>query len=301
LIENERNKKVIENKITENNNLIDENDNNNITKNNTQNIKHPTNSIVEDLLKKKSNMREKEFNKHKFDSIKLSLILGLFCWLIIGVLAKNILLGAGITIIVTLVLFLLLLQIPLAKRKKYAKEIESELPLFLTKLASEIKLGKNFNQAILSAANEESKVSSEFKLIVKDMNKGASFQEALERMNQRIDSKNIKRACSNLSNLHNNGKKDISGIKKLAQELLLKQRIESKEFSGKMVVYALVFIAISAIVPAMFMSFTLIGSYFMKLSFTPSQIFLISIVLFPLMDASVLFLINSKTPLFLKG
>lgn len=258
-------------------------------------------SFVEEILKKKSNMREKEFNKHKFESIKISLILGLFLWLIIGVMAKNILLGAGIAIIATLIVFLLLLQLPLAKRKQYAKKIESDLPLFLTKLASEINLKKSFNQAILSAANDNGAVSSEFKLIVKDMNKGASFQEALENMNQRIDSKHIKRACSNLSNLHNNGKKDVSGIKKLAEELLLKQRIESKEFSGKMAVYALVFIAVSAIIPAMFMSFTLIGSYFMKLSFTPNQIFLISIILFPLMDGAVLFLINSKTPLFLKG
>ena len=280
---------------------MNENNKNKKIEENFKNEKEKNKSFVEDLLKKKSNMREKEFDKHKFESIKISLILGLFCWLIIGVLAKNILLGAGIAIITTLLLFLLLLQLPLMKRKKYAKKIESELPLFLTKLASEIKLGKSFNQAIISAANENSAVDNEFKLIVKDMNKGASFQEALELMNKRIDSQQVKRACSNLSNLHNNGKKDVNGIKKLAQELLLKQRIESKEFSGKMAVYALVFIAVSAIVPAMFMSFTLIGSYFMKLSFTPNQIFLISIVLFPLMDGCVLVLINSKTPLFLKG
>lgn len=263
--------------------------------------KQKNKSFTEDLIKKKTNMREKEFNIHKFESIKISSIIGLFCWLVIGVITKNILLGAGIALIATLLIFLLLLQLPISKRKHYAKKIESELPLFLTKLASEIKLGKSFNQAIISAANENSAVDNEFRLIVRDMNKGASFEEALEGMNKRIDSQQIKRACSNLSNLHNNGKKDVNGIKKLAQELLLKQRIESKEFSGKMAVYALVFIAVSAIVPAMFMSFTLIGSYFMKLSFTPNQIFLISIVLFPLMDGCVLVLINSKTPLFLKG
>ena len=266
-----------------------------------ESVQKENKSIVEKIVQKKSNMRDKEFNKHKFESIKISLIIGLFFWLIIGLLLKNILLGAGISIIITLILFLFLLQYPLAKRKQYAKKIESELPLFLTKLTCEIKLGKTFNQAILSAANEDSEVSKEFRMVIKDMNKGASFENALERLNQRIDSKNIKRTCSNLTNLHNSGKKEISGIKKLAEELLLKQRIESKEFSGKMVVYALVFIAISAIVPAMFLSFTLIGSYFMKLSFSPEQIFLISVLLFPLMDGIILTTINSKTPLFLKG
>ena len=67
-----------------------------------------------------------------------------------------------------------------------------------------------------------------------------------------------------------------------------------------MVVYALVFIAVSAIVPAMFLSFVLIGSYFMKLSFTAVHVLVISTLIFPIIDAGVLMAINSKTPLFLK-
>ncbi len=89
------------------------------------------------------------------------------------------------------------------------------------------------------------------------------------------------------------------GLKRLTEELYLKQRIESKEFSSKMVVYSLIFIAISAIVPAMFQSFILIGSYFMKITLSSFQIFIIIIILFPLIDIIILFVINSKTPLFL--
>jgi flagellar protein FlaJ len=206
----------------------------------------------------------------------------------------------GICILLTLLIFILILQIPYSKRKHHSKIIENQLPLFLAKLALEIRLKKSFNQAIVSASKDKTLIAEEFNLIIKDINKGASFQEALFEMNKRVDSKSLKRALSNLSNLHITGKKDAEGLTKLSSELLLKQRIESKEFSGKMTVYSLLFIAVSAIVPAMFLSFILIGSYFMKLSFTPIQITLISIVLFPLIDGGVLFLINSKTPLFLK-
>ena len=132
------------------------------------------------------------------------------------------------------------------------------------------------------------------------MKKGSSLAEALERMNRRILSIPIRRANSNLYNIWLHGTNDIDGLKKLTQELFLKQRIESKEFSSKMVVYALVFIAISAIVPAMFQSFIIIGSYFMKITLSPMQVLAIIIVLFPLIDVSILALINSKTPLFLK-
>ena len=58
--------------------------------------------------------------------------------------------------------------------------------------------------------------------------------------------------------------------------------------------------AVSAIVPAMFQSFILVGSYFMALSFTAEQVFLIIVVLFPLIDIGILAMINSKTPEFLK-
>lgn len=258
-------------------------------------------SIIEKALKKKSGMRDNEMEKHKFDSLKLSIFIGLFGWLILGVIIRNIFLSAAISTAGIALVFILLLQLPLAKKKAYSKKVEAELPLFLMKLSAEIKLGKNFYNAIEDCCKEKGFASKEFEFVIKDMNKGATFQEALQKMNERTGSMNIKRACSNLSNLQIQGSRDTAGLKKLAQELLLKQRIESKEFSGKMVVYALVFIAISAIVPAMFQSFVLIGSYFMKLNFSPQEIFLISVALFPVLDLGVLFLIDSKTPLFLKG
>ncbi|MFA6420392.1 MAG: type II secretion system F family protein [archaeon] len=257
-------------------------------------------SILEKFLKKKTQMREKELEKHKSNSLKLSIFLGLFIWLGAGVLTKNIILSAGIALLLSLVLFLLLLQAPLAKKKAYSSKVEADLPLFLMRLATEIKIGKNFSKAINDSCKEESFASKEFKIVLNDMQKGCSFQEALQGMNERLDSANIRRTASNLSNLSIQGTKDVSGLKKLAQELLFKQRIESKEFSGKMVVYALVFIAVSAIVPAMFQSFVLIGSYFMKLSFTATQIFLISVILFPIVDLAILLMIDKKTPIFLK-
>jgi len=168
-------------------------------------------------------------------------------------------------------------------------------------LATQISIGKSFFKAIEDSSNEKNEVSNEFALVIQEMKKGSSFSEALEQFNKRLDSLPIRRVCSNLSNLQIQGSKDATSIKKLAQEMLMKQRIESKEFSGKMVVYALVFIAISAIVPAMFQSFILIGSYFMKLSFTAPQVFLISVILFPIADLAILLIIDSKTPIFLKG
>jgi|GEM_PF-769221 len=267
-------------------------------------------SILEEMLKKEADMLEKEIAAHKKRSVILSAFISLFLWLCIGIYLKNPLLSLGIALLLGVVIFIFIFQEPMVKRAKRAKKVESQLPLFLTKLIFEIKSGKTFLTALndLTLNNKNkignkkmNEVEEEFAKVVSDINKGCSLSEAFERMNKRLGSTNIKRATSNLFGIYTNGTKDTIGIKKLVSELLLKQRIESKEFSGKMVVYALVFIAISAIVPAMFQSFMLIGSYFMKMQINGITAFGISTLLFPLIDVAILSMINSKTPIFLKG
>ena len=258
-------------------------------------------SFFEGLLKKKGNLREREFERHKDSSLRTSVVAGLVAWLAIGIFDKSILRSAAMAILLTIMLFLFLLQVPAMKRRKAAKRFESDLPFFLLHLATEIRTGKGFAGAMRDSCGEDNQAARGFRGVLDAVKKGLSFREALEKMNKKFDSLNVKRAMSNLSNIQRHGKRDVTSIRKLAEELLAKQRIESKEFGNKMVVYSLVFIAVSAIVPAMFQSFILIGSYFMSIRFTAEQVFLIIVVLFPLVDIGILGMINAKTPEFLKN
>jgi flagellar protein FlaJ len=261
-------------------------------------------SVLKKILKSKSFMREKEFEAHKSQSLRLSVFISLFIWLITGVIEKNILKSGALAVVCAAIIFLALLTSPFFKKKAYSKKVEAELPFFLLQLSTEIKIGKSFFEAMRDCVKkdleENSAAKEEFAKVMLDIEKGVSFQEALNGISGRIDSLTMRRACSNLSNLQLQGKKDVDGLKKLAQELLLKQKIESREFSNKMVVYALVFVAVSAIVPAMFQSSILIGSYFMNIKFTPEQIFAIIVGGFPLADLGILLLIKAKTPVFLQ-
>lgn len=257
-------------------------------------------SVIEELIKKEAAMREKEVKAHKEKSLIYSATVVLFLWLCVGLVLRNIILSAGIAIVGGMLTFVILIYVPILKRKAYSKKVESDLPEFLTKVTYELRAGKSFLKAIKDATKENSFSAKEFEKVINEMEKGSSLAEALERMNQRIASIQIKRANSNLYNIWLHGTNDIDGLKRLTKELFLKQRIESKEYSSKMVVYALVFIAVSAIVPAMFQSFIIIGSYFMKITLNPIQVLAIITVLFPAVDLSILALINSKTPLFLK-
>ncbi len=256
-------------------------------------------SLIQKKLIEKGQIREREFEKKKIDSLKMSIFVGLFGWLICGVYTKEIIKSGAIGTIMMIILFVVQIYWPVLKQKKYSRKVEAGLPLFLSKLILELKVGKDFVRAIKNICQNKIETEKEYLHVIKDFENGSSISQALKKMNLRINSLNVKRANSSLNNIYLHGSSSET-LKRLTDDLLLRQKIESKEFSGKMVVYALVFIAVSAIMPSMFQSFILIGSYFMKISFTPIQILLIIIILFPLLDVSILFMIHSKTPIFLR-
>lgn len=256
-----------------------------------------TKSFVEEKLSK--NLRKKEIEEKKFYNLKISLFIGAVTLFIIEIYFVDIYFSILIAIIFFIIIFIFLTIWPLIIHKKKVKKIESELPFFLMKLITEINLGNSFFVALKKICEEEGCVEKEFKKIVVDMQKGKSFEESVKEINDSLSSLETKRALSSISNIYSQGA-DAQSLKRLTEELFLKQRIASKEFSGKMVVYSLVFIAISAIVPAMFSSFILIGSYFMAIEFSAIEVFLIIVIVFPALNILVLMFINSKTPLFLK-
>lgn len=244
---------------------------------------------------------KKELKNNLFKSLKPSVFLGLFAWFLITLSTKELFFSGIIGIGVTIFSLVLISVLPLQKERKRLKIIESELPEFLIRLSYELQTGKNIIESIKAAYDENEIISKEYLRLANEIEKGASFETALENINNRINSREIKRVSSNLWIIYTQGNKDSFVLKRLSKDLLAKQRIQSKEFSGKIVLFSLVFISVSAIIPAMFQSFIIIGSYFMSVQFSPTQVLFIIIFLFPAIDVLILLIIEKKTPLFLKG
>ncbi len=165
-------------------------------------------------------------------------------------------------------------------------------------------MGIKFEKCLENAVKEKyGAVSKELeKVLAETRGGGASMQEALFHMGERIDSLMVKRAVAQLVNVYEQGEEASAGqpVKAIAGEMLSRQKALAKEFSGKLVVFSLLFIAVSAIIPAIFQSFTIVGSMFLKLSFSAAQILLIVAVGFPLLDVGILLYIRGKTPVFLR-
>lgn len=236
---------------------------------------------------------------------KNSALLAVFCWLAAGLFLGDIALSAAAAGLFFLAFFIAALYYPKIRRRQYCESVEASMPFALLNIAVELNLGVSFFAALEHAAGISSSAGREFGIAAGEVRKhGASVQDALRHLSERNQSKIVKRAVVQLVAAFEQGGSGANPgepIKRIAGEILARQRIESKLFSGKLVVFSLLFIAVSAIVPALFQSFSIIGGAVLHWNFTPLQSVLIIAVGFPLIDIAVLLYIRAKTPAFLRG
>ena len=234
-----------------------------------------------------------------------SAIAALCAWFASALFLEEIALSLIPAILVFALAYSSLLYYPKLKKRKFAALIEKDMPFALLSLAVETEMDVQFETALGNIARQDyGLVSAEFRKIVSEIrDSGASVQEALFGFSERANSLDVKRAITQIVAAYEqgSGKRSSSPLKKLAHEMLLKQHSESKEFSNKLVVFSLMFIAVSAIVPALFQAFIIVGSAFLALELSALQILLIVALLFPALDVAVLLYIRARTPEFLKG
>ncbi|GEM_PF-692847 len=191
----------------------------------------------------------------------------------------------------------LFLNYPKGKKRKIAKSVERDLPYALISLGSEMNINVPFEKSIENIANSEyGEVSREFKKISVDIKNGFSVQESLLNFSDRVDSSFVKRAVSLLITAYSRGGSSGDLIKKLADEYNSIAQARLKEYGAKVTLYSLLFIAFSAIIPAVFQTFVIVGSSFLTLGITPEMAFWMPVAVFPLVDVTILLVLRSKRP-----
>jgi pilus assembly protein TadC len=245
-----------------------------------------------------NNLTEKEKN----NSIKYAVLFAVIFLLIHSLLITELIEGLAFSLITFILSFSLISIYFKRKKQKKTELIESQLPFILIPLSSEINSGIEFEKALSdSAKNAEKELKKELEFTLNEIENGTPVQKALLEFSKRNNSIQIKKTMSILSNIYMQGNKKAGNtIKRLAKEMLLKQKNKSKEFSQKIVLFSLMFIAVSAIIPAFFQAFITVGTLFMEIEFTPIQVIAITTIIFPLIDLTVLFLIKESTPMHLK-
>ncbi|MBI1973455.1 type II secretion system F family protein [Candidatus Micrarchaeota archaeon] len=189
----------------------------------------------------------------------------------------------------------LFLLYPSARKRKRALGVESSLADSLRIMSSMVALGLPFEECLRMAASG-SACGSEFHAIIRRIEAGASVPEALAEASKSVDSSMFGHAMSQLSNAYRKSGRMSTTLSKAAEGAQSVVHHRLKEFGGKLVFYSLMFIGASAIVPSMLLSFSVVSSSFLEPVFSPTQLVLLSAVVFPLIDVALLAFIRSKSP-----
>ncbi|HLC38135.1 MAG TPA: type II secretion system F family protein [Candidatus Norongarragalinales archaeon] len=180
-------------------------------------------------------------------------------------------------------------------KKRRAESVERDMPLALRAAAVDLQFNTPFEKVLDYLSQGYGEASVEFKKISNDIRVGSSVQEALRGMAERVDSLAVKRAAMQLSFSYEHGL-NAEGLRKLADELIELQKLKSKEYAAKQSFFGLLFVSVSTIIPALFSAYVIVGSVFLSLSFTPTDLYLAFIIVFPLADFSVLYYLTLVKP-----
>ncbi|MFA5745805.1 MAG: hypothetical protein WCX82_00435 [archaeon] len=169
-----------------------------------------------------------------------------------------------------------------------------ELPFFLNNLASDIEKNIPLKLALENRAKQNSiigqRISQALTLVTK---KGYNLETALEEVSK--DNKELQRVMYQINDILSSGTKNKADtFRILSNNFSEQQSIAIKDYSTKLNFLSLVFVVISAIVPALFLMFFLVGSNFFEIGISSFGIILITIVVFPIIDMFILLFMRSS-------
>ncbi len=178
--------------------------------------------------------------------------------------------------------------------------MDAGLDVFLSFFLIELETGVSFTHA-WAAAIQRSPFPLQDTLnasYVRFREKGMSLSESLHILTKENQSTWMERSAGLIEHVYVHGDSFPArqALRRLIMELRNRTRLEWKTYSQKLVLFSVVFIGISTLVPALFLAFVTIGGRFLELSITPMQILLTAWVGFPLLDGLVLVLVSTQTP-----
>jgi len=182
---------------------------------------------------------------------------------------------------------------------KKAKAIESQLALFLLSLRSKLLAGLTLESSLKRLKQElnNNNMKWEISKILSEIEKGVDISDALMNAASRTRSLQFKKVLSHLNEIAKSGySKRSDSLKLLCNELMAAQKAKMREYSSKLTVLSLLFVASAAIIPALWLAFVVMGSAFFALDINSSQIFASITIVFPSLSLAILLYIKESAP-----
>lgn len=138
-----------------------------------------------------------------------------------------------------------------------ASRAEREMPFFLKSLSTFLKSGIDPLSALKLSSQGNPTFSSIVSRILKLHSTGISLRRAFEREAENISSEKVSRTLLMIYQVIDGGY-GTESLDRYADSLLHSRRIEIREFSSKLALYTLIFIALTGLVPSILLMYSLL-------------------------------------------
>ncbi|VVC02074.1 Type II secretion system (T2SS), protein F [uncultured archaeon] len=188
-----------------------------------------------------------------------------------------------------------LVSLPRLLALRREKQAEAELPFLLRELAIYIDIGLPFEKGLLRISSRDYILSSDFAECCKSIRSGATVQSSLAHISAESRSLAVKRALLLLSSIYETGG-NAEALKRMAEELSGAQVSAMRAQSGRLSLLAIVFIAVSALIPSFFTVFAAVSPAISGEAVAGWQLWLAFLLVFPLLDLAALALMFFLLP-----
>ncbi|ASJ01958.1 type II secretion protein F [Thermococcus profundus] len=199
--------------------------------------------------------------------------------------------------------FLYMRNYPKIVWRRRVTEVEKALPYVLRHIASLLSAGVGIAEALVSVSKADYGVASEeFELIVRDMRTGSSFEEALEKFEERMASESVSRVVKQILRAIKFGGNLAEILYKMAEDFAFEYRMKLVEYVQKVNGIAFIYMFMSIVMPTMFIVAILAGSSFSAagggggLAMSPSALATILLFAFPMLSVIIVVMIKRSEP-----
>ncbi len=192
--------------------------------------------------------------------------------------------------------FITIYYIKKIKYENQYKSISKDLPFFVNNLANDLEKNVSIKNALENRITDKTIISQRLKQALDNVSKkGYSLKDSLLLISK--DHKDFYDVVYQLIEIINSGTKNKAyPLRILSKTIVEEQAIKMKNYSTKLNLITLLYIVVSAIVPAMLLMFFIIGGNFFEISFSQTTVIFICVVVFPIVDMFLLLVLRSSLP-----
>lgn len=263
-------------------------------------------SIKYDLQKAEIDVPPEVYCTASFLSAIVYAFMFLFVGMAFGIIITK---GIGIETIGIMIIFSIMaffsslafhLFYPKIASMQLAGMVEQDLLFALRTMLLQLSSGVSLFETIKSISRSNyGQVSSEFEMVIKDINSGVSESVALEKLAFRTRSEILKKTIWQLVTTMKSGGSVTTAINAQVDSLVEQQKESIKRYSAELNLWTLVYLIIAAAMPSLGVTFLVIASSIGGSGIGKEAVILIAFLAFAVQIAMIL-LVRSKVPRVIK-